>query len=113
MTTTGASIYTNPTALFGVEGQVAVVTGGGTGKVFYTLVVVKSYHLRFCLLFLGIGLMMATALESNGATVYIIGRRLEVIEKAAKENNVRNIVIMVVVLTPRLAEIRKHYPAAG
>ncbi|KAG2740697.1 hypothetical protein P692DRAFT_20909735, partial [Suillus brevipes Sb2] len=30
---------------------------------------------------------IATALESNGATVYIIGRRLEVIEKAAKENN--------------------------
>jgi len=37
MTTTGASIYTNPTALFGVEGQVAVITGGGTGKDFYTL----------------------------------------------------------------------------
>ncbi|KAG1885221.1 NAD(P)-binding protein [Suillus subluteus] len=66
MTSTGAtSIHTNPAALFGVEGQVAVVTGGGTG----------------------IGLMIATALENNGATVYIIGRRLEVIEKAAKENN--------------------------
>ncbi|KAG2131785.1 NAD(P)-binding protein [Suillus clintonianus] len=62
---TSASIHTNPAALFGVEGQVAVVTGGGTG----------------------IGLMIATALENNGATVYIIGRRLEVIEKAAKENN--------------------------
>ncbi|KAG1751098.1 NAD(P)-binding protein [Suillus lakei] len=69
MTSTGASIHTNPAALFGVEGQVAVVTGGGTG----------------------IGLMIATALENNGATVYIIGRRLEVIEKAAKENNVWNI----------------------
>ncbi|KAG1743178.1 NAD(P)-binding protein [Suillus paluster] len=65
MISTGASIHTNPAALFGVEGQVAVVTGGGTG----------------------IGLMIATALESNGATVYIVGRRLEVIEKAAKENN--------------------------
>lgn len=65
MTSTGTSIHTNPAALFGVEGQVAVVTGGGTG----------------------IGLMIATALENNGATVYIIGRRLEVLEKAAKDNN--------------------------
>ncbi|KAG2153073.1 NAD(P)-binding protein [Suillus bovinus] len=65
MTSTDASIHTNPAALFSVEGQIAVVTGGGTG----------------------IGLMIATALEHNGATVYIIGRRLEVLEKAAKENN--------------------------
>lgn len=33
--------------------------------------------------------MMATALENNGATVYIIGRRMQVLEKAVRENNVR------------------------
>jgi len=37
---------------------------------------------------LGIGLMMAKALEANGATVYILGRRYEVLEKAARENSV-------------------------
>lgn len=38
----------------------------------------------------GIGLMMAKALENNGATVYIVGRRKEILEKAAAENNVRH-----------------------
>jgi NADP-dependent 3-hydroxy acid dehydrogenase YdfG len=37
---------------------------------------------------LGIGLMMAKALEHSGAIVYIVGRRLEVLEKAAKEHSV-------------------------
>jgi len=36
----------------------------------------------------GIGLIMATTLENNGATVYIVGRRFDVVKKAAKENNV-------------------------
>jgi len=52
-------------SLYNVAGTVVVVTGGGTG----------------------IGLMLTRALEHNGATVYILGRRLEVLEKAAKENN--------------------------
>lgn len=51
-------------SLFNTEGLVAVVTGGGTG----------------------IGLMLATALEQNGATVYILGRREDVLVKAAKQN---------------------------
>ncbi|KAJ3508598.1 hypothetical protein NLJ89_g5674 [Agrocybe chaxingu] len=56
----------HPSTIFDVEGLVVVITGGGTG----------------------IGLMMATALETNGATVYIVGRRMDVLEKAAKENSV-------------------------
>ncbi|KAK7464839.1 hypothetical protein VKT23_006045 [Stygiomarasmius scandens] len=61
----------NPLSLFNVNGLVAVVTGGGSG----------------------IGLMMATALENNGATVYIIGRRPDVLQKAAKEHNRFNRII--------------------
>ena len=48
--------------LFSVKGYVCVVTGGGTG----------------------IGLMATQALAANGAKVYIIGRRPDALENAAK-----------------------------
>jgi NADP-dependent 3-hydroxy acid dehydrogenase YdfG len=36
---------------------------------------------------IGIGLMMARALEANGAaTVYIVGRRMEALEAAVKQS---------------------------
>ena len=62
-----------------------VITGGGTGKWFRSWMAEASTASNF----LGIGLIMAKALEHNGATVYIVGRRLDVLEKAAREHNVR------------------------
>ncbi|KAI9827018.1 MAG: hypothetical protein M1826_006497 [Phylliscum demangeonii] len=55
----------NLAKLFSVEGWVCLVTGGGTG----------------------IGLMAAQALAANGAKVYITGRRIEVLEKAAQTHS--------------------------
>lgn len=49
--------------MFDITDCIAVITGGGSG----------------------IGSMIAKALAANGAKVYILGRRLEVLEKAAKE----------------------------
>ncbi|KAI7088173.1 NAD(P)-binding protein [Hortaea werneckii] len=51
--------------LFGVPNYVCVITGGGSG----------------------IGLMSAQALAANGAKVYITGRRVEALEKAAKSHD--------------------------
>ncbi|KAI1077227.1 NAD(P)-binding protein [Whalleya microplaca] len=67
-----ASASVEPTNLFNVKDLIVVVTGGGTG----------------------IGLLITQALESNGAIVYIIGRRKESLEKAAstaKHGNIRPI----------------------
>ncbi|BFZ62759.1 hypothetical protein YB2330_003869 [Saitoella coloradoensis] len=51
--------------LFNLSGKVAVVTGGATG----------------------LGLMMSEAFAANGATVYILGRRLEALQKTADVHN--------------------------
>ncbi|RYP72016.1 hypothetical protein DL771_004485 [Monosporascus sp. 5C6A] len=60
--------------LFSVDGLVAVVTGGGTG----------------------IGLMITKALVENGASkVYILGRRLAVLEEAAKSTGSSAVIPLV------------------
>ncbi|RYP72667.1 hypothetical protein DL769_004409 [Monosporascus sp. CRB-8-3] len=60
--------------LFSVDGLVAVVTGGGTG----------------------IGLMITKALVANGASkVYILGRRLAVLEEAAKSTGSSAVIPLV------------------
>lgn len=89
--------HLHPSNIFDVEGLVAVVTGGGTGTsvdpTFMQCLLHRGnpVHHRYAL---GIGLMMATALENNGATVYIVGRRKEVLEKAAREHSVRTVPII-------------------
>ncbi|KAI0718198.1 NAD-P-binding protein [Cerioporus squamosus] len=67
------NVLSDPQSLFSVEGLVAVVTGGGTG----------------------IGLMIAKALEANGAIVYIVSRRLDTLEAAAREHSRRGNLIPV------------------
>ncbi|KAI7461077.1 hypothetical protein KC351_g16966 [Hortaea werneckii] len=65
-----ASNNFNPANLNDVSGLVAVVTGGGTG----------------------VGLMLAKALESNGAKVYITGRRIGKLQEAAKTADHGNLI---------------------
>ena len=56
----------------------------------------RSFHRKICKAShacayrAGIGLMIATALENNGATVYIVGRRAEALEEAVRERSVRH-----------------------
>ncbi|KAI1807480.1 NAD(P)-binding protein [Daldinia bambusicola] len=67
-----ASSSVDSSQLFDVKGLVAVISGGGSG----------------------IGAMMVNALESNGAIVYVIGRRKESLDKVAataKHGNIRTI----------------------
>ncbi|KAJ7037722.1 hypothetical protein C8F04DRAFT_952371 [Mycena alexandri] len=60
-----------PEHLFNVDGMVVVITGGGSG----------------------IGRMMTTALARNGAIVYIVGRRLDVLQATTQEINEPNKII--------------------
>ncbi len=76
--------------LFDVRDVVAVVTGGGTGKSGRFTIINRTTYLQV----LGIGLMIATALENNGALVFIVGRRKTVLEQAAAENGVRVLVLV-------------------
>lgn len=71
--------------LFTVKGLVAVVTGGATGKSAFKHADYKSLVTEN----VGIGLMIAKALEENGAKVYIVGRRKDVLESVAKKEAVR------------------------
>ena len=94
-TASWSNILSNPQSLFSVEGLVAVVTGGGTGAAYprssdpvhaRDFVCLPLANQRSCT---GIGLMIAKALEANGATVYIVGRRFDTLKAAATEHNVR------------------------
>lgn len=56
--------------------------------------------------------MMAKALEENGAKVYIIGRRQEGLEKAAKQAVCSSLNDQSKNQTEMFTEIRQHYTHA-
>ena len=86
--------HLQPNSLFSVEGMVALITGGGSGNPIPNPATPKSPLLKRSLL--GIGLMMAKALEANGAAkVYIVGRRKDVLDSAAAQAQHGNIVPVV------------------
>lgn len=72
--------------LFTVKGLVAVVTGGATGESVVEQGFCKELQVTENI---GIGLMIAKGLEENGAKVYIIGRRKDVLESVAEKEAVR------------------------
>lgn len=72
--------------LFMVKGLVAVVTGGATGESVVKSASCKTFSVTKMI---GIGLMIAKALEENGARVYIVGRRKDVLESVARKEAVR------------------------
>lgn len=74
------------TDLFTVQGLVAVVTGGATGEFLVNHASCRKVSVTENI---GIGLMIAKALEENGAKVYIVGRRKDVLESVAKKEAVR------------------------
>ena len=79
-----AAAKLNMADLTDLSGKVALVTGGGTGM--YELL---SLSLMFLLNLTDFrGLMIAKGLASNGAKVYIAGRRLEVLQKTASEHHI-------------------------
>jgi NADP-dependent 3-hydroxy acid dehydrogenase YdfG len=62
--------------LFGVEGLVVVVTGGGTG-------------IGLCMFReIAVDIDISSALAQNGAIVYIVGRRKEKLEAAVEMHSV-------------------------
>ncbi|KIV99816.1 uncharacterized protein PV09_08620 [Verruconis gallopava] len=109
------SVSVNAVDLFSVNGLVAVITGGGSGSslypYLYSFIVAVLRNKMLADSREGIGLMMAKALEANGALkVYIIGRRLQTLQTAAKQGKFGNIIPLQGDVTSKedLTRIVKH-----